>query len=411
LKKQPVAWCSISDHNLQPQTLQTSFVTSSIRIMSTSSSSSTDAPAQVVDKLILSLKEDAGLVRRLIAKAPIEELKMLHEQIPQIIFLKQEIEYAEKVMKEMETKMEKTSIQQTSSSSSSDDFVVIAGGADSPSAPVSASTVMPATPVPSTAPNADASSSSQVPTPAPELRKGRAFIFLALDDIPLVWDTKHVEALLKVVKDHASISGTIDTSEESMTISTIINLDKLVVGNEVSGLLFLNSSSICARDTDALSPMLGRQMLAAAPMPRVPFQTHGDLVILLHGGLFNESVKGALRQITKSGVLVKHLYIRDPDYNSLPNNLENETAELIGAANIQAEVLKEVLAMSAAQHEKALAASITATEEQARLSLESRVTVMKTNSTAEIDRSAKRLTAQWTSALESALIGTIPPAL
>jgi len=67
-----------------------------------------------------------------------------------------------------------------------------------------------------------------------------------------------------------------------------------------------------------------------------------------------------------------------------------------------------VLAMSAAQHEKALAASIAATEEQVRLSLEDRVRAMKDNSTAEIARSAKRLAVQWTSALKSARIFTIP---
>jgi hypothetical protein len=376
--------------------------------MSTSSSSSIDAPAQVVDKLNPASSLDADLVRRLVAKAPIEELRMLQVRIPQLIHLKQEMEYAEKVMKEMETKvkeMKETSIQQTSSSSS-DDFVVIAGGADSPSAPVSASTVMPATPVPSTAPNADASSSSQVPTPAPELRKGRAFIFLALDDIPLVWDTKHVEALLKVVKDHASISGTIDTSEESMTISTIINLDKLVVGNEVSGLLFLNSSSICARDTDALSPMLGRQMLAAAPMPRVPFQTHGDLVILLHGGLFNETVKGALRQMVQAGIHVKHLYIRNPDCLSCPNNLDQATADLIETINIQNEVIEAVLADSDAFHEQQRAAMSKATEEQAKIALETKLLMISRNWVETAAKAAKKLTAKWTETLRSARLDT-----
>jgi hypothetical protein len=380
-------------------------VTSSIRIMSTSSSSSIDAPAQVVDKLNPASKEDADLVRRLVAKAPIEELRMLQVRIPQLIHLKQEMEYAEKVMKEMETKvkeMKETSIQQTSSSSS-DDFVVIAGGADSPSAPVSASTVMPATPVPSTAPNADASSSSQVPTPAPELRKGRAFIFLALDDIPLVWDTKHVEALLKVVKDHASISGTIDTSAEGMNISSYVDLEKLAVSNDVPVLLLKNSISVSSR---ARAPDLGQKMLASAPMPRVPFQTHGDLVILLHGGLFSESVKGALRQMVQDGVRVKHLYIRNPDCLSCPNNLDQVTADLIETINIQNEVIEATLADSDAFHERQRAAMSKATEEQAKIALETKLLMISRNWVETAAKAAKKLTAKWTETLRSARLDT-----
>jgi hypothetical protein len=283
-------------------------------------------------------------------------------------------------------------------SSSSDDFVVVAGGAEA------------APSMPAHDPSKPASSSSSTSSvPAPEMRKGRAFIFLMLDSLPLVWDTNHVEALLKVVKSHADVNGTIDTSAKGVYIVTAINPDQMKLGGyDVFSVLADNSSLLTTCGEKASAFDLGEHMQRLPLQPTVEHQTHGDVVILLHCGIFKESMKIALNQMVQRGIRVKHLYIRDPNYYSPSNDLEKETAARIRAANIQAEVLEEVLTFSAAQHEKALAASIAATEEQVRLSLEDRVRAMKDNSTAEIARSAKRLAVQWTSALKSARIFTIP---
>jgi hypothetical protein len=212
-----------------------------------------------------------------------------------------------------------------------------------------------------------------------------------------------------VVKRHADVNGTIYTSAKGVHIVTAINPDQMKLGGyDVFSVLADNSSLLTTCGEKASAFDLGEHMQRLPLQPTVEHQTHGDVVILLHCGIFKESMKIALNQMVQRGIRVKHLYIRDPNYYSLSNDLENETADLIRAANIQAEVLEEVLTCSAAQHEKALAASIAATEEQVRLSLEDRVRAMKDNSTAEIARSAKRLAVQWTSALKSARIFTIP---
>jgi hypothetical protein len=271
-----------------------------------------------------------------------EELEKLQQQLATLIVTKRA---GEKIGNTMEQQLSSSS----SSSPSSDDFMVVAGGdAGTPSTP-SASMISAA--------------------PVPEMSKGRAYIFLMLDGIPMIWDTKHTEALLRVVKRHADINGTINLDPKSMQIFTSLNLSKkkkLVASNAVT-MLIENSTTFSAFGEGAAPPDIEDHI---SKLPRAHIQSHADVVILLHSGIFSKKMLNFIRgHLLGRGMHVKHLYIRDPNDTSPANNAEQSTADLIRSINIQEEIIKEVVDISTAKYEKTLVDSSRQAEERAKSSL------------------------------------------